>query len=183
MNAVGSLQRFFVRQRHKRGFGVHSPFGYYFITKIIAEGHYGYYCYPRLNVLARKSGESARHLRLLMRISTFLADGHICTVGASQARISALTAGDSSRRVYTFDEYRGVSSAPFIYIAEPALFQGHLGDFAAERATVIIERCDTPEGRALLQSAAPLGMTFAGRRMAVVVIHQGLPSQLIRVAL
>lgn len=183
MNAVRSLQRFFVRQRHKRGFGVHSPFGYYFITKIIYEGHYGYYCYPRLNALARQSGESARHLRLLMRISTFLADSHICAVGASQARLSALTAGDSTRRVYAPDEYRGVSSAPFIYIAEPAMFHGQLGDFGGDRATVVIERCDTPAGRALLQAAAPLGMTFAGKRMAVVVIHRGLPSQLIRVAL
>lgn len=189
MNLLRRFGESFSRYRHKRGFGIHSPFGFYFITRILNEGSYAYYCYPRLNRLASSEGISQARLRRLMRISLFLAGDIISAPEASAAEIAALTASDSGRTVVPLTGYNslcaGRSVVPFIYIARPEL----VSDYAeiigclSGNATVVISRTDTSAGRRLAEIVHPLGMTFAGSDMSVTVRRNGLPSQKFAVAL
>lgn len=57
------------RIRHYRGFGVHSPLAYAFITEILRQ-HYSYYAYPGIRVACRDYPARIHRLaRLLHRIA------------------------------------------------------------------------------------------------------------------
>ncbi|MDE7470997.1 MAG: hypothetical protein K2M57_06080 [Paramuribaculum sp.] len=187
--ALKRLATFVSRRRHKRGFGIHSPFGFYFITIILAEGRYGYYCYPELNRLARRNAVAAGRLRMLMRVANFLAPHTIAAPGATAPEQAALCASDSSRRVVGLEGYAAVCSAagitPFVFVGDPALVAdvAGLSDCLLSAGTAIIARTDTPAGRNLADRIEPLGMTFAGKDMSIVVARRGLPHQKFAVAL
>lgn len=109
--------------RHRKGFGVHSPFAYSFITKIIEE-RYGYYCYDDIhlvrrqlehqgNRLARKD-ISRKHGELLFRTVNFFKPERLVQIG-SPAGIGALymTAYSSKIRALILekDELRAETTA------------------------------------------------------------------------
>lgn len=54
----------------RHGFGVHSPFAFDFIRRVIAQPC-RYYCYPELTATARSAGMNPGQLRLLFRIALF----------------------------------------------------------------------------------------------------------------
>lgn len=189
---TGALTRFaefLSRRRHKRGFGIHSPFGFYFITAILAEGGYAYYCYPELNRIGRQQGTSPRRLRMLMRVANFLAPRVIAAPGASIAEQTALCASDSARRLDGLAGYAArcadAAITPFVFVGDPAMVADPraVSDCLVSCGTVIVARTDTPAGRSLADRIEPLGMTFAGRNMSIVVARRGLPHQKFAVAL
>lgn len=65
------LARRYKRWRHGRGFGIHSPFAYDFITRTLRE-RLPYYAYTKLDALAasqRLGVSDRRRLRLIFRIA------------------------------------------------------------------------------------------------------------------
>ena len=44
-----SIWNSYLRWRHSKGFGVHSPYAYKFITDVVKPGEYGYYAYHDLD--------------------------------------------------------------------------------------------------------------------------------------
>lgn len=80
-----------VRYRHSRGFGIHSPSAYRFVTQVLGE-RLPYYAYDDLRRLRKallNSGEqsliSNHDARLLFRIVNHFAPQHILVVGADSA--------------------------------------------------------------------------------------------------
>ncbi|MDE5554651.1 MAG: hypothetical protein K2J10_05650, partial [Muribaculaceae bacterium] len=66
-----NLARRYKRWRHGRGFGIHSPFAYDFITRTLRE-RLPYYAYTKLDALAaaqRLGASEQRRLRLIFRIA------------------------------------------------------------------------------------------------------------------
>lgn len=75
------------RWRHGRGFGIHSPFAYDFITRTLRE-RLPYYAYSRLDALAasRRLGASGqRCLRLIFRIAVRFNPATAAIVGGRNA--------------------------------------------------------------------------------------------------
>lgn len=64
MKALSLYITSFNRYRRSRGFGVHSPFAYYFIKRVIKE-QWGYYAYEDIDKAARKEKVSRSEARLL----------------------------------------------------------------------------------------------------------------------
>ena len=84
--------------RHRKGFGVHSPFAFSFITKVIDE-RCGYYCYQDIELIRRqlehKGNKLARkdikrsHGELLFRTVNFFKPNNLFQIG-SPAGIASL---------------------------------------------------------------------------------------------
>ena len=60
------------RKRHSKGFGVHSPFAYRFVTDVIKTGPYGYYAYDRLERDTNLSARETNEARFFIRLAVFL---------------------------------------------------------------------------------------------------------------
>ena len=85
----------YLRWRHSKGFGVHSPFAYRFITDVLNPGSYGYYAYDQIEFLSRGLNKERRiffrEVKFLIRLAIFLDIKRIVTVGKKlgEAQIAA----------------------------------------------------------------------------------------------
>lgn len=76
MKLTGIIKEWIAGLRHKRGFGIHSPFAYRFITETLHQEH-GYYAYRRL---------STDNERLIFRIVLAIRPATVAVLGMPSAR-------------------------------------------------------------------------------------------------
>ena len=78
MNVASSIGKAYLRWRHSRGYGVHSPFAYNLVRNAIRPGHgYAWYGYHDIDVAMTKEGRDAyprlrRDAMLLLRLMAVL---------------------------------------------------------------------------------------------------------------
>lgn len=80
-----NLWKEYLRWRHSKGFGVHSPYAYRFITDVLNPGRYGYYAYNQLHQLSRGQsidrGDFYNKAEFLIRLAIFLHTKRIISYG------------------------------------------------------------------------------------------------------
>lgn len=127
----------YLRWRHTRGFGVHSPYAYKLICDVINPGKYGHYAYHEADVLIDSSHCSPRLgklIRFIIRLAVFLKSIRIVTPSESlPAQIAA-----SSLNI----EYSTVSSKNFSFLS---------GDFL-----VLDSDCDPGTVRETIDKKIPI---------------------------
>ena len=73
---VKKLFDVYKRWRHSRGFGVHSPYAFRFVTDVVRPGSYGFYAYDKLETLLKREEIHDRHListaEFLIRLAVFV---------------------------------------------------------------------------------------------------------------
>ncbi len=94
------LVRRYKRWRHGRGFGIHSPFAYDFITRTLRE-RLPYYAYDSLDAKAAAESIRLRRLRLLFRIAVRFNPATVAIVGErhADAEVAAVKAARSTVKV------------------------------------------------------------------------------------
>lgn len=152
-----ALLKSFARRRHSRGFGIHSPFAYRFITEVLCLPHnYGYYAYA----LAGRDS----NLRLLVRLLVFFSPASVTVdLGEGAAAVVRLV-----REVVPHAALNGVCP-DFIITDKNVVTQMPCNVFLVGAEAVA---CLPAIGETL-----PYGMTFAGRECAVVAALPHLPRQ------
>ena len=87
--------RWYLRWRHSKGFGVHSPYAYRFVEDVLKEGHYGYYSYEELFRYLKPDeihdSKLVRRVRFIIRVSIFLKTKRIVAAGTA-GRVAELSA-------------------------------------------------------------------------------------------
>lgn len=85
------LARRYKRWRHGRGFGIHSPFAYDFITRTLRE-RMPYYAYERIDAAAHRGDGrlSSRKLRLIFRIAVRFNPSKAAVIGDANAAVVRL---------------------------------------------------------------------------------------------
>lgn len=89
------LREIYLRWRHSKGYGVHSPYAFRFINDVVRPGNYGYYAYDNLEQYSRGESIESRWFfkdaRFIIRLSVFLKTKRIVTLGKriGEARIAA----------------------------------------------------------------------------------------------
>lgn len=146
------------RRRHSRGFGIHSPFAYRFITEVLClPGEYGYYAYA-------EAGRD-RRLRMLVRLLAFFHPASVrIDFGSGSGRVEALV-----RRVLP---HAAVNAGDPDFIISNKDISGFMP------CNALILGADTAAVLASARGALEHGMTFSdGRDCAVVAALSHLPRQ------
>ena len=85
----------YLRWRHSRAYGVHSPYAYRFVKNVVRPGHYGYYAYENIDQFLRKEERDdykfIRLVRFTIRLSIFLRIKKII-YSKSEERLAFVTA-------------------------------------------------------------------------------------------
>lgn len=161
------------RLARRRGFGIHSPFAFDFVRRVIA-CRYDYYCYPRLAALARRDGCSPRLLRLIFRLSLFFRPAGFRIEGRCNAAIAeAIRLGSPQAQPDARD-------ARFVVVTNPSAGLPELAD--GEEAVIVV--ADLRRNMTALRAIWPSvrsGMLFRGSNVAVIVVRPGLPRQMFNV--
>lgn len=85
----------YLRWRHSKGYGVHSPYAYRFVNDVVRPGNYGYYAYGEAERLAMKWGVHTaspfKLIKFLIRLAVFLKSSRILIYGrkCEEAKIAA----------------------------------------------------------------------------------------------
>lgn len=158
----------------RRGFGVHSPFAFDFIRRVISQPC-DYYCYPQLAVLAHDAGISAKSLKLVFRVALFFRPATVAVPAgkSSESFLAALLAASPRCRMSEEPEMAVVTSDRDVGIA--------LRCAAAGGVVVFIGNIGRMQAAHRLWAEARCGMMFRGSRMAVYVGWCHLPRQLFNV--
>ena len=92
------------RLRHNRGFGVQSPSDFHFVTQVLGE-RLPYYAYKEINSIAAScKRHSAKHCRMLFRITNYFAPKSIIVAGSGQgATLCAMAAARPSAEIAATD--------------------------------------------------------------------------------
>lgn len=181
------------RYRRSRGFGVHSPFAYYFIKRVIKE-HCGYYSYPVINRAADRADMSRSEARLLFRVANYFNQPVMMVAAENAAAMTALQSVASAATVChvgSVDDGMRCMSAigdnrPFLYVDPSSLLgddelKSLVTDIIARQGIVVIgrmKRCN--RSRRLfndVEAAMKRGMTFSNGTTAVVISDDKLPRQ------
>lgn len=165
----------FQRWRHTRGYGVHSPFGYQLVTRVIRPGHVAYYGYADIDhaLSGPHIGRLRREARMLLRLAAMLNPESIFLQNgahpAYQAAVRAL--GTRTRIIRTSKQ-----AATCDMICS-------LGDFipldTLKQALSAPGHCvairDVPDGWAdRLFEALPQGVMFSGPHNVLVINRDGM---------
>lgn len=160
------------RLSRRRGFGIHSPFAFDFVRRVIAQPCH-YYCYPELNRLARADGLDPRQLRLLFRVALHAkSDRHFLACSSADAVVKALqlahTPSPSDTILAVTDRYM-----------QPDDWD-EVNRLALGNCILVAMNMNDPDYanqiHGLWQSL-PHGMLFYGSNCAIVVSYSHLPHQ------
>lgn len=194
MKALSLYLTSFNRYRRSRGFGVHSPFAYYFIKRVIKESCH-YYSYQSIDCAAEKEGVSRRDTRLLFRVANYLNPAAMLMAGESRAALTALKSVSASIPVtYSVSDADAVTryldshgvDRPFVYIDPTARFPYETllqlsRDVINSQGTLVIGGMKRGNlMRRLLkdtESGMKYGMTFSNGTMAIIIGDCKLPRQ------
>lgn len=181
------------RARHSFGFGIHSPYGFSFITGVLRDASSGYYAYDELGEVAARHGRSEREARGLYRVLL-----HLRGEFGSPAELRCGSPSEATEKTRSF-----LSEIAFMAIPEreperlPLLLADSFKVEAERAAEAVRERLAGGGGaflltgvnrsregrrlRRLLLENPPAGMVFDGWHSMLVVARRGLPSQVFQV--
>ncbi len=164
-----------------RGFGVHSPFAYRFITRVLREKGV-YYCYPSLKQIS-VDGREYRDFKLLFRLICDFSPDHVCIAigeGDDEAERAVVAAADSRIKITSverFTEETERSDRPLIYIRKDHPEASGLMKAVLRRGGMLVLRNFSGSVVPEIRDAQKGVMTFSNGAMTVIVSRPDLPRQ------
>lgn len=151
--------------RTGRGYGVHSPFAYHFITRVLRE-QLPYYDFEQIERMDVQMAH--RHARLLYRLTVFFHPAAVW-VGGEYAEIGRMIVAMAHPSVQFT---RNAEDADMVVYAKP---ENGVNLRRGAEATIAF-LAESAQWEAF-RKASPSGMTFANGRVGVAVCRRGLPRQ------
>lgn len=174
-----SIWKAYLRWRHRRGFGVHSPFAYNLVTMAINPGQYGYYGYEAIDRILLSSRERGGRLRgdarLVLRLLIHLGSRRLLlSATAPTLTKSVMTAAAKAAGVSTalFKEGRmpKPENGDFLLIdgQETLMTNEELRERLKKGSAVMIIE-PTPGQNAMLYDSCRRGVIFEGTRIILAL--------------
>lgn len=169
----------YLRWRHRKGFGVHSPFAYNLVTTAINPGVYGYYGYDaidRLLLSSRERGGALRaDARLLLRLLIHLGCRRLLLAAAAPALTKAVMAAaakaaGASTALFKEGRIPKATNGDFLLIdgQETLMTNDELRERLNAGTPVMIAE-PTPGQNAMLYASCQRGVIFEGTRLTVAI--------------
>ena len=166
------------RAWRSRGFGIHSPFAFRFVTCVL-RGKGRYYAYPAIRQISINSREY-RELKVIFRIICDMQPSIILLPDSdSEAVRTAIGLADSRIRTLEADEadFSAISPCPLLYVEGDKHEAAGMADGVFRRQGTVIIRKASREFTTGIKSRLTNGMTFTNGKMTVMVSRDDLPRQ------
>lgn len=155
-----------------KGFGIHSPFAYYFVTRVLRE-RLPYYSYPQIDRLASSGAIPAEELKLLFRV--------ICHFSPTAVTLPEGTPSDVVKTLALADSRLAITrdGAEFQYYHDSDIADAEfrrLTRVVLEGEGVIMLRRPS-SGMCAIKDDMRCGMTFTDGCSLIIVVRHDLPRQ------
>lgn len=170
-----NLWKNYLRWRHSRGFGVHSPYAYRFVIDVLRPGPYRLYSYHEVdNYLHKKEKHDFRFEKLIMftlRMIVFLhAKRIIINTDARVGEIAAKALNLSWVRIKEKDEFR-FKEGDFLIIENSFTSKGLLSEAIKNGVPIFAINPDS-EIRKVLETPIPRGLLLNDPRKIILMPRQ-----------
>ena len=156
-----------------KGFGIHSPFAFYFVTRVLREP-LPYYAYPDIERIAFGSSIPSRELKLLFRI--------VCHFSPAEITLPSGTPGEVAETLRLAD-----SRVKIVADATDFQYYHDVCDDGGEEFRRRVRHVLDGDGVIVLRGAGslkreltdsmPYGMTFTDGNILIAVSRRDLPRQ------
>ncbi len=154
-----------------KGFGIHSPFAFYFVTRVLRE-RLPYYAYADIDRMCAHSAVRSRELKLLFRVA--------CYFNPSDVMLAASVPSELADTLLLADSRVNISSVP-------AEFQCYYGGIPNQEFWKLTAPVIRDGGVIVMFHSEPwmlsltermnYGMTFTDGSTLIIVVRHDLPRQ------
>lgn len=167
------------RMARRKGFGIHSPFAFDFVRRVIAQPC-AYYAYERIDNIAGTVAEEGALLRLLFRVCLYFRPGRIAVCGqVSDAVMESLRLGRPDALSGDFERGAAYGDDTLLVIAScDEVDNAEVVSALKSGANAVI--LDSAYDSGILADVwhgTDCGMLFRGRKMAIYAGMRHLPHQ------
>lgn len=176
MTILQSPFKAYVRWRHSRGYGVHSPFAYNLVKMAVKPGDYGFYGYEDIDNAIQSPGFKGYHrvrkdARLLLRLLVCLGCSRLVLPEGLPALKAAADGADIRHAVFRKKSVPAPRKGDFLVSTEGVTGQDILSTYLDAGVPVMAIEPD-PETARLLYKACKKGLIFHGTRLIVAIPRQ-----------
>lgn len=170
----------YLRWRHSKGYGVHSPFAYRFVTDVLRPGPYGYYAY---NEIDEQLTENEFHnyrliqiVKFIIRLAVFLNSGRIVTtdfpgLGKRAAQIVAKALNVPYLYVSSDDSELQLNGSDLL-ITERETLNQNIFKKATDNSTPVFALDPGEKTRTLLEKPLSRGLLLNDRHRVLLIPRQ-----------
>lgn len=174
---MGRIKRYYtalVRLKRSKGFGIHSPFAFHFVLRVLRERNH-YYAYEYIE----------KSSRLLFRIACFFAPKKILILGNANKSLPAILNYSQSCEIYSsYSKYIDNigNDIPFIVVENSETTEQLINDLtlAVEREAIIViyninKSKSLKKVWNVINVTMQYGMSFTNYKMGIIVGRKYLP--------
>ena len=166
--------------RHSKGFGVHSPYAYRFVSDVIRPGRYGFYAYERVEPVLLKKGIRKYHsiplIHFIIRLANFLRAKRIVALNVSDSLCPEIAA-KAMEKPFNIIQKSEFSFLPGDFLIIDDNHPSSLPDSAVEELTLkaiesqipILGLYPSPGIKKILESPIENGVLFNGGNKQVLI--------------
>lgn len=167
-----ALWQTFLRWRHSKGFGVHSPYAYRFVTDVVRPGPYQYYSYWEIETLLkgkdRHDYKLQRMVKFIIRLGVFLKVKRIVNYGKSRFAEPAAKALKLQYCDYNRDKNLRLTDKD-LFICDGSLTDADLLKKAISMGISICAFKPRAEIRSFLETPIERGVIFIDKEMLILI--------------
>lgn len=177
MNPFTTSFQAYVRWRHSRGFGVHSPFAYNIVKMAVRPGNYGYYGYEDIDRIILAPGfkgypHSRSDARLLLRLLVTLRTRRLLVPEGLPAMRAAAEA--AAAECVTFRAYDTPTALPSategdMLVAAPGTLSADIITRRISQGTSIFALSPDPDTIDRIYKACHRGLILHGSRLLIAI--------------
>lgn len=157
----------------RKGFGVHSPFAFRFVRNVLAQPN-PYYCYGKLNRIAKHSGMNPRLVKLAFRLALFARPSTAYVPRALPVFATAIAEGSPHSEIISDSS----TTPPQLAIVENANDLPAAAACVQAQGIVMVVKADHhPDLLQDIWQQTSAGMLFHATSVAVIVARTHLPRQ------
>lgn len=166
----------YLRWRHSKGFGVHSPYAFRLINDVLKPGPYGYYAYHKAERLAMKggldSGMAFKELKFIIRLAVFLNSTsiNICGHSSKAAEYAARSLNLPYRTIHGKIPEE-LKSGDLVIIEGDGINENDLKELIGKGVSVLAYS-PTENIRAILTAPLEKGLLFIGKTKLLLIPRQ-----------
>lgn len=162
----------YLRWRHSKGYGVHSPYAYLFVTDVLNPGPYAYYAYWEIDGNLRES--EIKNYRLIKRVKFYIRLSHFLKsrriVAAGEKRAALLAAAALNMATATFEKKGDFEfKHGDLLIIENAEIDKSVIEQAIKKGVPMMTFNPSMSLRNEIGKTRERGLLFSGRKMQILI--------------
>lgn len=163
----------YLRWRHSKGFGVHSPFAYRFVTDVLKPGPYRFYSFDEIDRYLHgdefHDHRFLRRVKFIIRLANFLGSDRLLSYGKTDRAVQVASQAMEMKYEVIHPSDKFEFNTGDLLILHTSMISLSKVKEALESEVAVLASDPTPDLRELLETPLERGLLLADRRVLLLI--------------